>query len=165
MHDLSRRFPAALVAGVVLAAGAVIVMARVPALPLTPPIPSGPSTIESVPSYRADVLRVIDGDTFEARVAVWPGSSIVTRVRLAGMDAPELHARCGAERRRAEAARAALAELLQGGVAVLSDVRPDKYFGRVVAQAHVPGGPDVSAAMLQMTHGRPYAGGRRQGWS
>ena len=32
--------------------------------------------------YPADVLRVIDGDTFEARVRVWPGLDVDTKVRL-----------------------------------------------------------------------------------
>src|ERR1700680_2374477 len=44
--------------------------------------------------YSAEVVHVIDGDTFEARVAVWPGIEIKTKVRLRGIDAPELHARC-----------------------------------------------------------------------
>jgi hypothetical protein len=44
-------------------------------------------------TYRADVLRVIDGDTFEARVRIWSGFEITTRVRLRAIDAPELHAR------------------------------------------------------------------------
>jgi hypothetical protein len=32
--------------------------------------------------YSAEVLRVIDGDTFEARVRIWSGFEINTRVRL-----------------------------------------------------------------------------------
>ena len=58
--------------------------------------------------YPADVLRVIDGDTFEARVRVWPGLDVDTKVRLRGIDAAELHARCGDELAKAQAARAAL---------------------------------------------------------
>ena len=48
-------------------------------------------------SYPAEVVRVIDGDTFEARVRVWPGLDVDTKVRLRGIDAAELHARCGDE--------------------------------------------------------------------
>ena len=58
--------------------------------------------------HPAEVLRVIDGDTFEARVNLWPGLDITTRVRLRGIDAPEMKARCGEERVKAEAARDAL---------------------------------------------------------
>src|SRR5690348_503028 len=36
--------------------------------------------------YPAEVLRVIDGDTFAARVRVWPGLDVETKVRLRGID-------------------------------------------------------------------------------
>src|SRR5215470_4926396 len=49
-------------------------------------------------SHPAEVLRVIDGDTFEARVRVWPGIDITTKVRLRNIDTPELRARCPDER-------------------------------------------------------------------
>jgi endonuclease YncB( thermonuclease family) len=81
----------------------------------------------------ADVLRVIDGDTFEARVHVWPGLDVTTKVRLRGIDAPELKARCPAERAMAEAARDALRDMLAEGAVGVSAVTPDKYGGRVVA--------------------------------
>lgn len=68
----------------------------------------------------AQVLHVIDGDTFEARVHLWQGLDITTRIRLRGVDAPELKARCFEELRMAQAARAALVALLdEGAVTVL----------------------------------------------
>ncbi len=45
-------------------------------------------------SLPAEVLRVNDGDTFEARVHVWPGMQVTTKVRLRGIDAAESNARC-----------------------------------------------------------------------
>ena len=66
-------------------------------------------------TYSAEVLRVIDGDTFEARVRIWSGFEINTRVRLRAIDAPELHARCAREFLKAEAARAALQRILSAG--------------------------------------------------
>jgi endonuclease YncB( thermonuclease family) len=115
-------------------------------------------------THPADVLRVIDGDTFEARVAVWPGIDITTKVRLRGIDAPEMRARCPQERSKAEAARDALrAMLAEGDVAVLH-VGIDKYGGRVLADALTRATPDVSAAMLGKGHARAYAGGRRETW-
>jgi endonuclease YncB( thermonuclease family) len=50
------------------------------------------------------VIRTIDGDTFEARVHLWPGLDLTTRVRLRGIDAPELKASCPQELQMAEAA-------------------------------------------------------------
>jgi endonuclease YncB( thermonuclease family) len=61
------------------------------------------------------VIRIIDGDTFEARVRVWPGLNVDTKVRLRNVDAPELHARCADELAKAQAARAALETMLAAG--------------------------------------------------
>ena len=40
----------------------------------------------------AIVTRVIDGDTIEVRVQIWLEQEILVRIRLAGIDAPELRA-------------------------------------------------------------------------
>src|SRR3954465_9784076 len=48
----------------------------------------------SATPHPVDVIRTIDGDTFEARVHLEPGLDLNTRVRLRGIDAPELKASC-----------------------------------------------------------------------
>jgi len=115
-------------------------------------------------SIPAEVLRVIDGDTFEARVHVWPGLDITTKVRLRGIDAPELRARCPAERTKAEAARDALVAMLAEGAVGVSGVGLDKYGGRVVADARTRSVANVSAELLERGYARRYAGGHRDGW-
>jgi len=118
----------------------------------------------SLGRYAADVLRVIDGDTFEAQVHVWLGHMLTTRVRLRGIDAPELNARCAEERAGAEAARAALRGLLDERAVTVWNIGPDKYFGRVVADAGTRRTPDISAALLEQGVARRYDGGHRDGW-
>jgi endonuclease YncB( thermonuclease family) len=115
-------------------------------------------------THPAEVLRVIDGDTFEARVHVWPGLDITTKVRLRGIDAPELKAHCPAERAMAEAARDALRDMLAGGVVGVSAVTPDKYGGRVVADAATRSVASVSAELQARGFARSYGGGRRRSW-
>jgi endonuclease YncB( thermonuclease family) len=115
-------------------------------------------------SHPAQVVRVLDGDTFEARVSVWPGIDITTKVRLRGIDAPELRAHCPEERTRAQLARDALVALLAEGAVGISRVTPDKYGGRVVADAATRKTQDISAALLHAGLVRRYAGGRREGW-
>lgn len=112
----------------------------------------------------AQVMYVIDGDTFEARVHLWQGLDITTRVRLRGVDAPELKARCLDESRMAQASRDALAAMLKEGDVTIFNVGPDKYNGRVVADVATRATPNVSAALIAAGHGRPYNGGRRAGW-
>ena len=114
--------------------------------------------------HPAQVLRVIDGDTFEARVRIWPGMDVTTRVRLRGIDAPELRARCEAERAQALAARDALARLLAQGDVGVAKVGQDKYGGRVDASVSTAATQDVSDAMLAGGFARAYHGGRRRSW-
>ena len=109
--------------------------------------------------HPAEVMRVVDGDTFEARVHLWPGLDITTRVRLRGIDAPELKARCGAERVKAEAARDALRAILDQGEVGISRVTLDKYGGRVLADASTRATPDVSSALLSVARPAVIQGG------
>jgi endonuclease YncB( thermonuclease family) len=132
------------------------------AAPAAPPVSI--SSHDASGAHPADVVRVLDGDTFEARVRVWPGLEITTKIRLRGIDAPELKARCAEERSKAEGARDALkAMLAEGGVAV-AHVGLDKYGGRVLADATTRITPDIGAAMLARGLARAYGGGRRESW-
>ena len=115
-------------------------------------------------AYPAEVMRVIDGDTFEARVRVWPGLDVSTKVRLRNIDAPELHARCADELAKAQASRAALETMLAAGGVTVSRVGIDKYGGRVDALVATRDTADVSAALLSGGWARSYDGGRRGGW-
>ena len=114
--------------------------------------------------YPAEVLRVIDGDTFQARVRVWPGLDVDTKVRLRDVDAAELHARCGEELAKAQAARAALETILADGGVALSRVGVDKYGGRVDAAVATRRTADVAAALLAGGFARRYDGGKRGTW-
>ena len=127
----------------------------------TPPADNS-STLRA--AYPAEVLRVFDGDTFEARVRIWPQTDVTTRVRLRGIDTPEMRGRCEDERIKAVAAREALARILaQGGVGI-ANVGLDKYGGRIDADASTAGTPDVSAALRAAGHARAYSGAKRQSW-
>ena len=114
-------------------------------------------------AHRAEVIRVIDGDTFEARVHLWPGLSITTRVRLRGIDTPELKARCMEERIKAEQARDALRAMLDQGEVTIARVTLDKYGGRVLADAATDATPDVGESLLHAGLARRYES-RRATW-
>jgi endonuclease YncB( thermonuclease family) len=114
--------------------------------------------------HAVDVVRTIDGDTFEARVHLEGGLDLNTRVRLRGIDAPELKAGCAQELQMAEKATGALRALLGEGEVRIFNVGPDKYAGRVVADVATRRTGNVSAAMLAAGHVRLYGGGHRNGW-
>jgi endonuclease YncB( thermonuclease family) len=124
----------------------------------------GRQTLANTRVYTAEVVRIIDGDTFVARMQTAPGRDVETRVRLRRIDAAELHARCSKELRLALAARAALQRLLAEGSVMLSRVGPDKYPGRIDANVATRSTNDISAAMLSGGWARSYDGGRRGTW-
>jgi endonuclease YncB( thermonuclease family) len=137
------------------------------ALPSSEPPPSeAPIAKRLDPNivYPIDVLRIIDGDTFEARVRVWPGLDVDTKIRLRGIDAAELHARCADELAKAQSAKIALEAILAEGGVSISRVGVDKYGGRVDATIATRNTPDVSAAMLNGGFARSYDGGKRGTW-
>jgi endonuclease YncB( thermonuclease family) len=110
-----------------------------------------------------DVIRIVDGDTFLARVHQRDGRDLVARVRLRGIDAPEMKASCQDELNRAQAATEALRNLLgQGGVTIYN-LGSEKY-GRVLADVATKRTANVSAAMLAGGYARSYHGGHRDGW-
>lgn len=114
--------------------------------------------------HPVDVIRTIDGDTFLARVHLSPGLDLTTRVRLRGIDAPELKAACPQELQMAEAATGALRALLGEGEVSIFNIGPDKYSERVDADVATRKTPDVASAMLAAGHARRYGGGHRKGW-
>lgn len=126
---------------------------------VAPPPPAAAPSL----AHRTEVLKVIDGDTFDARVHLWPGLSITTRVRLRGIDAPEMKARCPEERMKAEAARDALRAVLDQGEVTIARVTLDKYGGRVLADVATYFTADVAASLLEANHARRYQS-RRAGW-
>jgi endonuclease YncB( thermonuclease family) len=114
--------------------------------------------------HAVDVIRTIDGDTFEARVHLPPDIDVTTRIRLRGIDAPERKAACQQELQMAETATNALRALLGEGDVMIFNIGPDKYAGRVVADAATRRTGNISTAMLAAGHARSYGGGHRTGW-
>jgi endonuclease YncB( thermonuclease family) len=131
------------------------------------PVPMSAPTVRGLDpnvAYPADVVRVIDGDTFVARLRVRHGFYVDTHVRLRDIDAAELHARCASEFAKAVTARAALQRILADGSVTISRVGRDKYPERIDASVATRRTPDVSAALLKGGYARAYDGGRRGSW-
>ncbi|SEH78880.1 MULTISPECIES: thermonuclease family protein [unclassified Tardiphaga] len=114
--------------------------------------------------YPIEMRYAIDGDTFGARVHLGSGEDVSVRIRLRGIDAPELKGQCAREIQKAETATAALTKLLREGSLTIYNIGPDKYPGRVVADVATRQTPNVSAALLGAGHARAYGGGHRNGW-
>jgi len=110
----------------------------------------------------ADILRIVDGDTILVQARPWPQQTVEVLVRIRGIDAPEIRARCATIRAAAGAARAHLAQLLPtSGTVFLTNVSGDKYFGRVVADVLLEDGSNPAQEMIAAGLALPYDSGRK----
>lgn len=97
---------------------------------------------------------VTDADTIEV-----PASGMITgfRVRILGLDGPEIRSSCPAERALAARAKARLVALAVQGLDVQSGLETDVY-GRVLATARTPNGEDVATVLIREQLARAYDG-------
>ena len=112
----------------------------------------------------AFVERVVDGDTLLVRARIWLGQELRVMVRLSGVDAPEMRARCDTEREMARSARYFVKRLVGQRKIMLSHIRQGKYAGRVIAEVRDSNGSSLSAQLLKARLARPYRRGRRKSW-
>lgn len=122
-----------------------------------------PAVVHATP---ATVNYIFDGDTFAAYVDLAPENiKISVRVRIRNVDTPEIHGACRTEIDMANRARERLGELLPIGTRVeLTNIKDDKYLGRIDANVKLPDGRDVGKILIRDGFGRPYNGGARRAW-
>jgi len=113
---------------------------------------------------QAKVLRVIDGDTIDIQAQIWINQNIQTRVRLAGIDTPELRGRCAQEKALAQKAQVALVELIQSAEITLHNIHYGKYGGRVIADVTNDQGVNIAHILIQQGFARSYTGKKRTPW-
>ena len=112
--------------------------------------------------FAFELVEVIDGDTFRARVDIWLGQSVTVKVRLQGVDTPEMNGKCAAEKKLARRAKAFAENWLKTNQAQLVNVHNGTYAGRVLATAQIKNGDSLSAALLAENLAKPYRGRRAQ---
>lgn len=130
----------------------------VPALPMASERGALRASIEG--PVEAELISVIDGDTLLVEARPWPQHSVTVLVRIRGIDAPELKAKCENARRAANRAKERLADLAHGKIR-LTNIAGDKYFGRVVADVSTGDADDIGASLLAQGLVKAYDGGRR----
>jgi endonuclease YncB( thermonuclease family) len=99
---------------------------------------------------------VVDGDTFTLGRR---------KVRVAGIDAPELRGACPAETAAAARATRALQGWLNAGPFLLEAAAtvPHDQYGRELQQP-IRGDDALADHLIRTGHAREYRSGRRQGW-
>ena len=110
--------------------------------------------------YRAVIMRVIDGDTCVAAIDLGFNNIKMERLRLAGIDAPELRPKKAGrtekdlqnEKARANIAAERVRELIEGRQVVIQTKKTGK-FGRWLAVIYLPGDPTRTVNQLLLEEG------------
>ena len=112
--------------------------------------------------YNAEVLRVVDGDTLDARIDLGFDVHVKKRIRLHGIDTWESRTRDAEEKKKGLAAKARLVELLQSdeGKFKLMSYGVGK-FGRVLGEIEVSAG-NVCDILIKEGHSYSYFGGNKE---
>lgn len=114
--------------------------------------------------YRAQCTEVIDGDTLRMHVdlgfSVWRDER---RMRLSGINAPELHSHDPAQRDKAKQARDRVYQLLPPGDVCTVRTQKDERekFGGYLAEVILGDGTNLNELMLREGLAVPYHGEAR----
>lgn len=116
-------------------------------------------------TYRATVLKIVDGDTLDIALALAPGFTRDLRLRLRGLDCPELATAAG------RAAKTYVETLLSpGDEVIVCTTKPDKYDRYLADVFLVSQSSEASAkedtflnnALLSSGHAIRYEGGEKE---
>ena len=108
--------------------------------------------------FTLTITRVVDGDTFVFDRAGWEH-----RLRLEGVDTPEMRGDCEAERMLAIEAMASAADFIASGEAVLITDGTTDSFNRRLGRIEV-NGEDLGEALLAAGLAVPYERGAPNPW-
>ena len=125
--------------------------------------------LTAIPAVAADFLNVTyhrcyDGDTCTVTIPdVHPVFGLKIRVRVAGIDTPEIRGKCASEKSRAIKARDAARTMMANAEQIdLRNVERGQYF-RIVADVMVDG-VSLGERLIEAGLARRYDGGKRKGW-
>ena len=111
--------------------------------------------------YKAKLIKVIDGDTVDLDVDLGMDVHINTRIRLAGINTPELHSKDEAEREAAKRAKSALEGLMVNPMVMTTQKDEKEKYGRYLATITNGNGVNVNEYMVKLGHAKKYDGGAR----
>jgi len=121
-----------------------------------------PSYAEYGP-YSAKLIRVVDGDTIEVSVPLWPGLTKTTKLRLSGVNTPETRRASECEKKAGQKAKEFTTQFLEPGNITVTDIKNGKFAGRVLGNIHV-NGRSLGQALIFAGLAKPYSGEKRVPW-
>lgn len=116
-------------------------------------------------TYKAKLMRVVDGDTVDAEIDLGFGVFMKQRVRLYGINTPESRTRDLEEKERGLAAKARLTELLGKEFIIETILNKRGKFGRILGTLHVTqedgSSMNINQTLVNEGHAVEYFGGSR----
>ena len=109
--------------------------------------------------YNAYVKNVVDGDTVDVDVDLGFSITWSTRLRLNGIDTPELHSSCQQIRKQAVEAKEYLVSRLLNRKVTLVSFGQEK-FGRYLADIYLED-EKINQTMIEKGHALLYFGGKK----
>jgi micrococcal nuclease len=109
-----------------------------------------------------EVCRVVDGDTVDVVIDLGFHVSTKQRIRLKGLDTPEIIFANAEERQRGEAAKVYVLEWLEENPYLRIRTYKDDKYGRLLGELiSVDTGECLNHNLIKEGHAKPYDGGAR----
>jgi micrococcal nuclease len=120
-------------------------------------------------TYKAKLLRVVDGDTCDAQIDLGFDVSVKKRIRFAGINAPESRTRDLKEKARGLAAKDRVKAILAENPSFTLESTEIGKYGRVLGKIHINtlDGVDgltqicLNDLLIKEGHAKEYHGGKR----
>tara|TARA_B100000927_G_scaffold281860_1_gene267824 strand:- start:448 stop:813 length:366 start_codon:yes stop_codon:yes gene_type:complete len=119
-------------------------------------------------TYKAKLMRVVDGDTVDAEIDLGFGVFMKQRIRLYGINTPESRTRDLEEKERGLAAKARLTEILGKEFIINTILNKRGKFGRILGTLHTIADEEngvesinINQKLVEEGHAVEYFGGSR----
>lgn len=114
--------------------------------------------------FHCTITNCVDGDTWDIAVDVGFDIVVHQRVRVFGMNSPEVRSRDASERKRGIEAKLRGMELLPTGSSILIRTIKSGHekYGRYLAEIILPDGRSYADVMISEGHAVAYRGGQRE---
>jgi micrococcal nuclease len=110
--------------------------------------------------YPAQLVRIIDGDTFKARIDLGFSTYRNETVRMSGINTPESRTRDLKEKRHGLAAKKKLTEILTKADKLVIVVKEVGKYGRALGIVYADG-LDINVELINKGYAYPYGGEKK----
>lgn len=102
------------------------------------------------------VAKVVDGDTVDLDLDLGFSLTLRQRIRLYGIDAPEIHTRDAAEKAKGQESQAYVSQWFQQPGQVLVRTTKEEKYGRMLADCYREGAPSLCSELLARGLAKAY---------